>query len=235
MRCDEAIEYLDEYLEDGLKDEARAALDAHLQGCPGCREVFAADQALVAELRNLPVPTPAEDFFERAITRAVRAHEHQQDHHRTQHRRMAWRYAAGGALAASLVLGVILNVSPPTSGPTVAPMAAIPGLTIGLHEVQKVRLSVGSHQTLQHAVFTVELPEGVELAGFPNQRTVRWEGSLHEGKNLLELPLVAQDRAGGVLVARIDHAKKEKVFRLQLNVQPDRGATRNAGAGLGWV
>jgi len=133
------------------------------------------------------------------------------------------------------VLGVILNVSPPTSGPTVAPMAAIPGLTIGLHEVQKVRLSVDSHQTLQHAVFTVELPEGVELAGFPNQRTVRWEGSLHEGKNLLELPLVAQDRAGGVLVARIDHAEKEKVFRLQLNVQPDRGATRNAGAGLGWV
>lgn len=40
-RCSQLVELLTAYLDDDLAPPARAAFDAHLAGCPGCRAALA--------------------------------------------------------------------------------------------------------------------------------------------------------------------------------------------------
>lgn len=221
MNCEQLHQRLDEYL-DGLIEAAEtAAIDAHVQDCDACRATLARERALREALRGLPAPEPSEAFFDRAIAQAI-------DHDRRHHRR---RWAGlGGALAAGFALALAFNVllgpGPGTSGNR-APHDEIPGLSIALDEVREVSLVFESRRALDDATFTVLLPEGVELAGFPGQREVRWHGRLARGRNLLVLPVEARGGQGGELVAYVDHAGRRKTFRLRMEVTSPRNSGIN--------
>ena len=65
---------------------------------------------------------------------------------------------------------------------------------------------------------TVALPAGIEIDGFAGQREITWMTSLKEGRNVLPLTLVATSSFGGELLATLQHADDNKVFRLQVSV-----------------
>jgi len=54
---------LSDYLDDELAHDERIALEAHLDGCPECREVLEDLRAVVATARGLPDLPPARDLW----------------------------------------------------------------------------------------------------------------------------------------------------------------------------
>jgi hypothetical protein len=109
----------------------------------------------------------------------------------------------GGALAASLLLAT--------------------GMWFGrqsLPEVmavsdQPVRLVFRSEDALAGVTIELNLPEGVELSGYPGQRHLVWQSDIQAGPNLLELPVQVHGR-GGVLTATLNLGSERREFSVRV-------------------
>lgn len=214
MNCDEFTNALDDYLDENLPPGQTAIVEAHAGDCAACRQRLARERTLREQLRRLPAPTPDDAWFDQAIARAV-----EQDHHR---RRWRWM-GVGGVLAASLVLAISLTVQPP---PASMDSPVPPGLSIAINEEREINLMVESANSLDSATFTVLLPEGIEITGFPGHNKVSWEGRLESGKNLLVLPLRAAAGSGGDVVTHVTYTGKSKTFILRMDVKAADPVTR---------
>ena len=170
-----------------------------------------ADDRPIAGLRDYPAPEPADGWFDAAMADAVAAVT-------ARRRRRTGGIAA--ALAASLALWVVVAQWPATNDatPAVVDAGALPGVSIALAEPETLRLVFASATPLDAATLTVDLPDGVELDGFPGRRSVSWETRLVEGRNLLPLRLVAVGSGGGELTARLQHGERSRTFRLLVSV-----------------
>lgn len=169
----------------GIDDEAMAR---HREACPDCARYDREMRVLLDGLATLPLPGE-----------------------RTGGR---WHVPAGAprwaALAATLVIGIALGL---VLAQRTGPDAEIEAAPVDLASAgeQKVSIAVESPRRYEQVEFVVELPAGVEIEGFPDQRQVRWKGTLAEGRSRLRLPLrVADDARGGDLVTRIRHAGGER-------------------------
>lgn len=60
MSCDP--EKITGYVDDALEPTERAALDAHLAGCPSCQQQVDEEREVGAQLRALPSPEPRPEF-----------------------------------------------------------------------------------------------------------------------------------------------------------------------------
>ncbi len=210
MDCQQILKQLDDYLDGLLRPEMDIALERHIRQCRQCRSLLERENDLRRALRNLPAPEPSDAFFDRAIAQAVK-HER---------RRLGWRIP-GAALAASIMLIFAVNVLYKSGAP---PAQDIPGLMIALNQAREVSLVFESEHAMENARFTIQLPEGVEVSGYPGQRELSWEGGLAQGKNLLVLPVEAHSGHGGELVAVVTHTGKRKNFALRLDVLPPQDA-----------
>jgi len=171
------------------------------------------DKALEALLKDYPAPKADPAFFDRALAEAARRG-------RQRERRSGWMAGFGTAAAAALVLWVgvtWMTPAPETSGPE------IPGIVMTLESPKTVNLMFASASALGDAQVTLQLPEGVELEGFPGERNIQWMTSLDAGKNLLPLPLIARHGDGGELVATLEHGERSKTFRIQIDLRTSRG------------
>jgi hypothetical protein len=234
MNCPSILSRLDDHLDGYLAPIERTAVETHLRGCRRCSEALVETRELRRLLRELPVPQPDMGRFSRAIAAAAET-----EHRRRLRRRTAM---AGGALAASLVLALgpglqdepAMNepamaptsvVSAPQSQPPVAEIQAvsayreeIPSLILPLYEEREISLALESPRRIEEATFTVHLPEGLELAGYPGQREISWRGSLEPGQNLLILPITAQAGVGGDLITRIADTERHRSLTLRMEV-----------------
>ena len=99
MRCDEARERIHRVLDgDLMAAEARQGLDAHLAGCPGCRQADAELRVIQNALRSIPaVPLPdpvLAEVRERTVQGRVR-----------RSRLLDWRAAAAAVVLAMAIYG----------------------------------------------------------------------------------------------------------------------------------
>ncbi len=168
------------------------------------------EQELLDLLKDYPMPEAATGFYDQALARAA--------HEGTRRQRNRWVMTGfGGAIAAGLLVFLMSGIF--FNAPTTPELdASIPGVTMALAEPQTVNLVFASNEALDGATFTVLLPEGIELAGFPGQREISWETNLAEGKNLLPLKLVATQATGGEVLARLEHEDRNRTFRLRVEV-----------------
>ena len=113
MNCSEAESMLQRQL-DGEDVAERAALDAHVAACPGCRERFAAADRLTAGLRRrAPAVGPA-DLTDRIVARV------REERRRGRRRRFAGVALASGVLLAAsvlLALGILTQGRKAPGGP----------------------------------------------------------------------------------------------------------------------
>ena len=202
----------------GELDPARAgAMSGHIADCPPCRRYDRQMAAMVSALEVLPVPGAGPD---------------EQQPPAPERRWPRWPVAQAAALAATLVLGVAIGVLIGRDGPAGAPSGDPVRLAgTGVHEVQ---LAFESPGAIRRVAFVVELPPGVEMVGYPDQRTVRWEGRLAEGRSRLRLPLrVTAPGADGTLVAHIERGSKRQTLRVPLEVAGGDGRARAGTARMG--
>ncbi len=168
------------------------------------------DQEIQALLKDYPMPTASDAFFDQALVRAT--------HEGTRRQRNRWLVTGfGSAVAAGLVLWMVGGAwfSAPNL-PTAAP--TIPGIVMTLEAPRTVNLVFASGEALNDATLTVQLPVGLELAGFPGQREITWQTSLRAGKNLLPLRLVATGAVSGEVLATLEHDNRGQTFRLRVEV-----------------
>jgi len=166
------------------------------------------DHELEALLAAYPAPTAEPGFYDEALARAAYAGTRRQ---RTRWLATGFGSAVAAGLAAWVVFGLLLST--PEPGGT-----EIPGVAIALETPRTVNLVFASAAALDAATLTVTLPDGVELDGFPGQREITWETSLDEGQNLLPLTLIATRGVGGELLARLEHDRRSRTFRLHVDI-----------------
>jgi len=168
------------------------------------------DREIQALLKDYPMPAASTAFYDRALARAT--------HEGARRQRNRWLVTGfSSAVAAGLALWLIGGFFLTTP---VAPVTDpdIPGVTMTLEEPRTINLVFASATTLDSAMLTVTLPDGIELAGFPGQRVIAWRTSLNEGKNILPLELVAVSPIGGEVLARLEHNDRDRTFRLRIEV-----------------
>jgi hypothetical protein len=165
------------------------------------------DAVLTELLENHPLEPPSPGFYDRALAAAAA----------TSAGRQRWRWLAtgfGSAVAAGLLAwlaGSVLLDTPGTTTPE------IPGVAIALEAAHEVNFVFSSARPLAGATLTIDLPDGLELRGFPGEQSVSWETSLAAGKNHLPLTLIATKPVTGIVVARLEHANRSKSFQLRVD------------------
>ncbi len=168
------------------------------------------DQALQALLKDYPAPEAPAGFYEQALARAT--------HEGSRRQRNRWIMTGfGSAVAAGIALWFVGGFFFATPEATISE-PQIPGITMTLEEPRTVNLVFASATALDSAMLTVTLPDGLELAGFPGQREIKWQTSLNEGKNFLPLTLIAVSPMGGEVLARLEHNDRNRTFRLRIEV-----------------
>ena len=167
----------------------------------------AADAAISALLKAYPLEEPSPGFYDRALAVAAAASA----------RRQRYRWLAtgfGGAVLAGLLAWLVAGL---LQDAPVPPDQEIPGIAIALEASHEVNFVFASARPLTDATLTIELPEGLELRGFPGKRAVSWETSLDVGRNLLSLTLIATQPVDGIVVARLEHSNRSKTFQLSVD------------------
>ena len=71
LSCQELVELVTAYLEDGLSPEDRARFDAHIEVCPGCRAYLAQIRRTI-ELSGALTPERLDPEAEAALLEAFR-------------------------------------------------------------------------------------------------------------------------------------------------------------------
>lgn len=221
MHCNQADNLIDAYMDGELIGELKDALDHHAAGCADCRARIDRERGLRDALAALPVEGPGTDFFERALTAARQDQDQAQDASTVIRRR--WTARFGGALAAGFVVwfaaGLLLKA------PVFTPEPALPDVAISMGQPTPVNLVFTSAGDLEGARVSLQLPAGVELAGYDGRRQLTWTTDLKDGNNVLTLPLVAHDAPDGALVARLEHGDETKTFRLKVRITPTTQGT----------
>lgn len=203
MNCEQFrtqwTEWREGLLEDGADEMAR-----HRESCAACAGYDRQMRRLVTELGHLPLPE-GESATERSAGYSGRSAS-------------APRWVA---LAATLALGIALGLLLGDRGDDGEMIVAEPVALEGAG-TQRIAIAIESRRAYEEVDFVVELPAGVELAGHPGRRSVRWTGSLSEGRSRLRLPLqIAPGSEGGRLVTRIVRPDGER--RLVVPLEPVDG------------
>lgn len=206
MNCTQSQNMLDDYIDGNLSAIQLSALEAHLKQCDACTDHFNAAQKLLVALKDIPVP-PAHDGYEKRMLKFLEEKKPISKH-------SSW-FVAGftSAIAASFAFWLIFS----------------PVTTLNTNKINSVNLIVQKKQTvdlvfnldnaLAEATLTLELPEKVEIAGYPGKRELSWKTSLKKGANRLALPLIATEKHTGYLIAHLKNNGKTKTFRIHLDTK----------------
>ncbi|MDR9437728.1 MAG: hypothetical protein RI563_12675 [Thiohalophilus sp.] len=210
INCTTFQQQLDDWLDGKLLVDEQVALQEHRQQCDRCRRKYAAAQELQQALRDLPVAPPSSDFARRVMRHATRSRN-------TAARGWLKGSIAAGALITALFAGYLAGNLSGTGEHN----GAIT-VTLAPQQTRTVQLAFNSKQALENVRLTLQLPEQIEIDGYPGRRELSWQTNLAQGSNRLQLPLILRDRnwQGGELIARLEHPSGQREFRIQARTNP---------------
>ncbi len=209
MHCEDTLRQLDEYLDGSLPKDPHNAITRHLQYCPGCRQKYEQAQQLLLALHTMPVAPPRAGYTQR-VTGFL--HISEAPIHRL--RTPLW-FATGFATAMLTVFVVWFMLSMPTNRLSETAVSTVT-LHVVPHQVRKVDLVFNSPIHIQQATLRIELPAGVELAGYAQQHFLQWQTELKQGSNRLTLPLIVKANVGGTLTASLSHEGRTRTFKVNI-------------------
>lgn len=211
MNCDTFTTRLDDYLDGTADAEFQEAAADHLDGCAACAQYVERARRLQSALAAYPVAGPGEGFAGRALAGAIQSGS----------RRRPPRLIAAGfiaAFAASVLTVIYTGLL--VEAPRTEIAAGLPMVSMTVDAPRTVNLVFASALALDDVSLLIDLPEGVELAGYEGQSQVRWRTMLESGRNVLPLELIAREPVRGELVAQLGHGDRRKVFRVFVSVMP---------------
>jgi hypothetical protein len=223
MNCDICDNQLDNWLDGELSAVQLKAFEDHLDSCARCQAEAKRAQRIIAALRQLPAPKMSE-----ALPTLLGAP--------IKKRSGALQFGIAASLLCLAITGALF-----LDRSSNAPFSDDGGVkqqwvSLTFAEAKDVTFALSSLSTMNDAVLTLELPDGVQLAGYPDQRELRWTASLQKGDNRLTLPLIAnKDNLNTELVLRIEHSGKHQIMRIGIQADTHSypaGATLRATRGF---
>lgn len=207
MNCTQYQNMLDDYLDGTLSTVQLNDLHTHLNKCEDCSNEFSQAEEIFISIRNIPVP-PAKEGYEQRMLKFLEKKQPQKNQQRN------WFMAGfGSALAATFAMW--LNFSPLS----ISNLEEMSTVNLTVHQTQKVDLVFNLPGELKDATLSLELPEKIEIAGYPGKRQLKWKTSFKKGANRLALPLIASEKQNGILIASLTKDGKTKLFRIRLESQ----------------
>ena len=205
-----------------LSQDELLGLQGHLESCPRCGSYDRQMQAVVACLKGLSAPA-GDDLKSERVEQLL---EHAYHRYRTAARGRQALVATllAGFIGGTLFWAAVSHISVDSSYPVISHAQTIFLPTEG---VKNISLAIDSDRAVSAVTFTIELPAGVELDGYPGQSRLSWQGQLQAGLNRLTLPLITRDQLQeGVLKARIEYAGGGRELNLPLRLHtPQAGTT----------
>ena len=202
MNCTQYQNMLDDYLDGSLSVIQLNNTQAHLNACNDCHDIFSQSENILAVLKDIPVP-PAKLGYEQRVLSFLDKKQNQSKN---------WFIAGfGSAIAASFALWLVLS-----------PLAIIDSKNINsvnliVQKQQTVDLVFSLANELIEATLTLELPNKIEISGYPGKRQLSWKTSFKKGANRLALPLIAKEDLNGILIAHLSSKGTTKTFRIQID------------------
>ena len=188
--CSTVIKLLHPYIDQELDVKESVRIQTHLQECPYCREMFSAEQAFQALVRQNAAPPPAPEFARWCVTAALSRESRRPRRQRLRGRPARVAAGAGAVAAAAALVIVLVGVFTP----------AVPGL---------VTLAVAQHQAyLNH-------PDSLEVTGGDAAVVAaQLEERLHFTLGLPTEPVADLRLIGGRVVEDGDRRTAHLVYRL---------------------
>jgi len=205
MNCTETTTRLHQYLDSDLADQAQ--FEEHISHCDSCQAELNAIREWRRALAELPVE-PARAGFEQRVLGEVHRHYPERHHH-------GFVTGFATAVAASLMLWLssLMFFQQDISD------ASVVMLTV--NQERTVRLMIEAVGDLDQVTLSLNLPEHVELAGYPGESRLNWQTRLQKGQNILTLPFLAVDQGQGEMIARVNYGDKSKTFRILMKTTDD--------------
>lgn len=200
----------------------RKAILRHARKCPRCAREFEVELRLQNCLTQFPIPEKPTRLEDRVMSRALLSRSRFK---RTgkKNRGIAIAVTSTAFVSSFALVAILTFWIHPFSSPRGA--NGLPQVTLTLHQARPVGFIFHVHQPLHKAHIVVNLPKGVAVYGRHDQQ-ISWNGDLKAGANLLELPLVARKRGGGVITAEVNLAgSKTPVAQIRLVAHTRDSAT----------
>ena len=220
--CQKTELELDRLLDRTLPSSLEEEMYAHLRQCPDCQILLEKESRLRLLLAGQKTPPLREGFAKQAFSTAMIQNNNYSNPKATviKHRLGGNRnFFAGFSYALATVAVVWFGVSQFYTSKRVADPIQTVSMSIG--EVKKVHLVFNSPEAMDVTV-AIKLPEYMELQGRSGISNMEWKTSLKKGKNIITLPVVAQQEKNGEIITRISSGNQGKIFKVRLNVNPRR-------------
>ena len=185
-------------------------------------EEFQLAKSLLEQLSEIDVPRPRAGYEQRVLGFLDDTRGREIPPRHRPHSLPIW-FAAGFSTAAVAIFAVLFAFNSPVFEQT----DKLPVLTVELQPLQtrKVDLVFNSPDHIQNASMRIELPQGTEIAGYPNRNSLEWKTNLKKGTNRLSLPLIVKEKNGGTLYAKITHDGQTRTFELNVVALPASSQT----------
>lgn len=207
MNCNQFNKMMDDYIDGALSTIQLGHMQPHLNHCEKCRHLFTQAQSLTMALKNITVP-PAKAGYEQRMLTFLENKPAQKTHFQN------WLVAGfGSAIAATFTLW--LTFSPQSTLSTNAENVA--SINLFVKKEKTVDLIFNLPNELAEATLTIELPDKVEVSGYPGKRQLSWNTSFKKGANRLALPIIASEANKGFLIARLKTKGTTKIFRVKID------------------
>lgn len=208
-------------------DEAdNERLRQHLASCRRCRQYDREMQAVVSCLKGMGSSGQHDLEAVRAERLLERAYQRYRIAARSRQAMAATLLA--GFIGGTLFWAALSGVKQESTYPIISHAQTI---SLPIAGVKNISLAIDSDRALTEVTFTIELPDGVEVDGYPGQQQLSWQGQLQAGLNRLTLPLLTHRQArAGVLKARIEYAGGGR--ELVLPLKPAEGSAARPGGNL---
>lgn len=201
-----------------LDEAENARLRRHLENCRRCGQYDREMRAVVDCLKGLSISEQHEVESARAEYLLEKAYQRYRTAARGR-RAMAATLLAG-FIGGTLFWAALSEVKQESAYPLISHAQTV---SLPIAGVKNISLAIDSDRALAEVTFTIELPDGVEVDGYPGQRQLSWQGQLQAGLNRLTLPLLTHRQAReGVLKARIEYAGGGR--ELVLPLKPTAGS-----------
>ncbi len=203
MNCTDIQNQLDSYLDNDLTANEHRLIDFHINNCSSCKQHLKEAMAVREALKSLPVIGALANFENRVFAEVRKQHTQ-----KTGGGRFISGFAT--AIAASVFFWVVSTLffaqQPLLSEQNI--------ITVAINESRSVRLMFDAPSDIQQVTLSLELPENIELEGYPGKPQLSWNTSLKKGQNVLSLPINAIQAGKGELIAQLRYGGKTKIYRL---------------------
>ena len=211
MNCNELHVLLDT---GAPADIPPAEARAHLATCSACRRAWKQACAALEVLHTLPEPPVPWGLAERVLAFTHPPGKRQG--------RMPTARPWGWALAAALLgigVGIFLTLAVGLHAP--AYRVQDDTVLVPAGNITTVRIALDAVRPLQDVAFVVKIPAGMQLQGHAGEQQVSWNGELAQGRNVLNLELLAAPGAAGVVETDLHYADHTSSFKLRVTAVKD--------------